>query len=245
MAVAKKISDKVSSKAVPMEPVHVPVMWLKRMLVYGAGMFLLAMGVSFSIKSNLGVSPMNSLPYVISRVAGVDMGLVTTLVFSSYVVLQIFLLGRTFHLKNLLQVVVASLFGSFLSLTNRLLTIPAPIAYPIQILFLGISLVLIGAGIMLYMTGDLVPQPPEGLVMALAKKTGWSFSKVKVFFDCTVVTAAILISIFSGNGMMGVREGTLIAAVGIGKVIGWMSGWFRPALLTFCYGRGYNAKEIQ
>ena len=221
------------------------MMWIRRILVYVAGMFILALGVSFSIKSSLGVSPMNSLPYVISRVVGVDMGIITTLVFSSYVVMQVALLRREFKLKNLLQIVVASLFGSFVSITNRLLDMPTPTTYPIQLLFLGISLFLIGLGIMLYLVGDLVPQPPEGLVMAIAIKLNKSFSTVKVAFDCTVVSTALLISFLSGNGMMGVREGTLIAALGIGKIIGVLSKWLRPLVMSFCYGKNCLAKEVK
>ncbi len=219
--------------------------WIRRILVYVAGMFILALGVSFSIKSSLGVSPMNSLPYVISQVIGVDMGIITTLVFSSYVVIQIALLRRDFKLKNLLQIVVASLFGTFVSITNRLLGMPAPTTYPVQLIFLAISLFLIGLGIMLYLVGDLVPQPPEGLVMTISQKLNKPFSTVKVFFDCTVVSVALLISFSSGHGMMGVREGTLIAALGIGKIIGFLSKWLRPGVMSFCYGKDYLAKEVK
>jgi len=220
-------------------------MWIRRILVYVAGMFILALGVSFSIKSSLGVSPMNSLPYVISQVIGVDMGIITTLVFSSYVVIQVALLRREFKLKNLLQIVVASLFGSFVSITNRLLDMPTPATYPMQLVFLGISLFLIGLGIMLYLVGDLVPQPPEGLVMTLAMKLNKPFYSVKVFFDSTVVSVALLISFLSGHGMMGVREGTLIAALGIGKIIGFLSKWLRPFVMSFCYGKDYLSKEVK
>lgn len=221
------------------------LMWVRRILVYVSGMFILALGVSFSIKSSLGVSPMNSLPYVISQVIGVDMGIITTLVFSSYVVMQIALLRSEFKLKNLLQIVVASLFGSFVSITNRLLDMPAPTAYPMQLVFLGISLFLIGLGIMLYLVGDLVPQPPEGVVMAIAMKLNKPFSTIKVAFDCTVVSMALLISFLSGHGIMGVREGTLIAALGIGKIIGFLSKWLRPFVMSFCYCKDCLAKEIK
>lgn len=42
------------------------VQWLKRFLIYGLGMFLIAVGINISIKSNLGVSAVSSLPYVLS-----------------------------------------------------------------------------------------------------------------------------------------------------------------------------------
>jgi uncharacterized protein len=245
MLMEKRIETPVLNEAALQKPVVSVSMWSKRIIVYVVGMFLLALGVSFSIKSNLGVSPMNSLPYVISQVIGIDMGIITTLVFSSYVLMQIILLRREFRLKNLLQIVVASLFGTFVSLTNRLLSVPVPATYPMQLTFLAISLVLIGLGIMLYLVGDLVPQPPEGLVLAITRKTDKPFSAIKVIFDCTVVSSALMISFLTGNGMMGVREGTLVAAIGIGKIIGLFSRWFRPALMAFCYGKEKTSELIR
>ena len=110
---------------------------------------------------------------------------------------------------------------------------------------LGVSLILIGLGILFYLVGDLVPQPPEGLVMTIATKINRPFSSVKVIFDCVIVSAALLLSLLSGNGFMGVREGTLIAALGIGRVIGLFSRWFRPALMTFCHGKSCTAQNLK
>ena len=41
---------------------------LKRVLVYCAGLFVMALGVSFSGKADLGMSPVNSIPYVLSEI---------------------------------------------------------------------------------------------------------------------------------------------------------------------------------
>lgn len=40
----------------------------KRMLAYCAGLFIMAMGVSFSGTDDLGMSPVNSIPYVLSEI---------------------------------------------------------------------------------------------------------------------------------------------------------------------------------
>lgn len=44
--------------------------FVKRIVIYLAGLFFVALGVAFSVNSNLGVSPVNSLPYVVSRILG-------------------------------------------------------------------------------------------------------------------------------------------------------------------------------
>ncbi|SFH45419.1 Uncharacterized membrane protein YczE [Tindallia magadiensis] len=206
---------------------------IKRVMIYIAGMFLLAMGVAFSIKSGLGVSPVSSFPYALSIVLDKDVGLMSALVFMFYVMVQIALLRKEFHLKNLLQVGVASMFGIFVSFSNTLLVEIYPDTYLSRIYLLLISLVLIAIGIIFYLTANLVPQPPEGMVLSIQKKTGIPFSKVKVIFDCSSVFIAASLLLMVTGKIEGLREGTLIAALGVGKLIGILSKRLRPVLISF------------
>lgn len=47
---------------------------LRRILIYIAGLFFLAFSVSISANSGLGISPVNSLPYVMALVSGFQLG---------------------------------------------------------------------------------------------------------------------------------------------------------------------------
>ena len=47
---------------------------LRRGGIYLLGLFVMALGVSISKASDLGVSPVNSIPSVVSEITGVDMG---------------------------------------------------------------------------------------------------------------------------------------------------------------------------
>ena len=42
------------------------MLMVKKALIYVTGLLFMAFGVAFSVNSSLGVSPVNSLPYVIS-----------------------------------------------------------------------------------------------------------------------------------------------------------------------------------
>ncbi len=205
----------------------------KRMIVYITGLFLLALGVAFSIKSGLGVSPVSSFPYAISLVLERDVGLMSTVVFTFYILIQILLLRRNFELKNFLQLAVASMFGFFVSASMALIIPLNPVSYPSRLAFLVISLFLISTGIIFYLTANIVSMPPEGMVLAIQKTTGIPFSKVKIIFDSTsVLLAAVLLMSFVGN-LQGLREGTLLAAFGVGRLIGFLSKWLRPILISF------------
>ena len=90
-----------------------PVQFVIRVAIYCLGLFLLAMGVAISVNSNLGVSPVNSLPYVISKIINVQLGTCVTAVFCSYILMQIIILRKEFQIINLLQIVFSTIFGYF------------------------------------------------------------------------------------------------------------------------------------
>ena len=52
-----------------------------RIIVYIIALFILSVGITFSINSNLGVSPITSLPYVISLITEIYVGGVVTMIF--------------------------------------------------------------------------------------------------------------------------------------------------------------------
>jgi uncharacterized membrane protein YczE len=199
-------------------------------LLYLLGNFVLAFGVSVAVKSDLGITPVNSIAYVASRVFSVDHGLMTTVVYASYVLLQLAILRKEFHPSGFLQIGVAIIFGFFLSLTNRLLPFPPPEAYWVRILLMFASVVIIALGILLYLRAELLPQPAEGLLLAIQKKKGWKLHNIKIGFDCVVVTIAAIISLIAVQRIIGLREGTLIAMLGVGKVMGFLSPRLNPKI---------------
>ncbi len=204
--------------------------------MYCLGLLLLAFGVSFSIKSNLGISPVNSIPYILSLVTYRDQGFITTLVFSVYVVLQTIILGKDFRKINFLQIVFAGIFGYFVSFSNAIFEgITHPEHYLIQLLFLGISLVFVAIGLLLYLASDIVPQPPEGLILAISQKYSLIFSRVKVVFDSSVVLIACMISLIFFKEIIGIREGTFISAILIGKLLGILNKYFKSRVVEYLY----------
>lgn len=186
---------------------------------YCLGLFFLAVGVTFSIKSNLGISPVNSIGYVLSLVTGIDQGKVITGVFILYVLLQV-VLRKSFKMAYLLQIVFSTVFGYFVSFSNSVLTFPTADNYLLQLAYLAISIVLVAVGVVLYLGANLMPMPAEGVMLAITDLTGISFHKVKMMFDTTVVVISVIISLVFLGRIAGVREGTLLSAVFIGKLVG-------------------------
>lgn len=210
--------------------------WAARVLIYVLGLLFLAFGVAFSVNSNLGVSPVNSLPYVVSLVVEQKLGTCVTVIFISYIVLQILILRKDFQWINLAQILCSTLFGKFVDFAKMIVgdfTIPT---YVGRLVLLAVSIVLIAIGISAYMGVKLINMPMEGLTAAIAFKLPKAkFHNVKVVVDCVAVGTGIILSFVFLGGLFGIREGTVISAVAIGKVIPYVNKFTLPVIQKFCF----------
>ncbi len=84
-------------------------------------------------------------------------------------------------------------------------------------LYLVISILLIALGIFIYMPANIAPLPGEGCVEAIAIVTNWRFSTIKICFDATVVTTALIMcGLWYTNVFGAVYIGTVISAFMVG-----------------------------
>ncbi len=207
---------------------------LRKIGVYILGLFILALGVSVSIKSDLGISPVNSLPYVLSHIVNIEMGYLTMGVFIAFIGLQVMILRREFKIINTLQIICSIAFGYFVNLSNFLLSgFTAPDHFVLRLVIAVSSAALCGLGIFLYVESRVMPLPAEGLTKAISDKTGKPFSKVKVMFDLTMVVTSLAFSLIFLGRIQGIGIGTIISAFFIGKFVGVFSGILKKAVRRF------------
>jgi uncharacterized membrane protein YczE/CBS domain-containing protein len=193
------------------------------------------MGIAISVKSGLGVSPVSSIPYTITCVAGIEMGRATVLFHIVLVIGQILLLRKSFKVKNLLQIPVGILFGSFTTFCNSLVAMfPTPENLGIRIVMMLFSTVIIAFGIFLYVPADFIPLAGEGMMLAVSQVTRIKFATVKVMFDTTMVVISLIVCLVVLHSLGSVGIGTVIAAVLVGlelKVITRYLGSARDRIL--------------
>lgn len=217
------------------------LLWCKRLLVYFLGLFIMAIGVVFSVKSALGVSPVTCLANVTYQIFGLDMGITalslgvcTTLTYCLYILVEILILRRDFKLHMLLQVVASTVFGFMVTLASNLFAfLPAPESYGMRLVFLLLSIPMVALGVMLYLAPNILPTPGEGLSLAVSKKIGKPVATCKMLVDCCLVVTSALTSFLYFRGLVGVREGTVISALLVGFVMKRMMRVCNPALLKF------------
>ena len=195
--------------------------YIVRLLAYVAGLFIMTIGVSMSVKSNLGVSPVSSIPYTITCITGLEMGKATILFHIVLVIMQIIILRRAFKVKNLLQIVVGVMFGYFTTFSNYLFSfLPTPENMAVRIAMILCSTVLVAVGIFFYLPADIVPLAGEGAMKAISDTTSIVFNKVKMGFDITMVIVSLTLCLIVLKRMGSVGIGTIIAAVMVGAVLG-------------------------
>ena len=210
--------------------------WIARIAAYAIGLLILAFGVAFSVNSNLGVSPANSFPYVVSLILNTKMGNCVTVIFICYILMQILILRKDFQWINLSQILFSTLFGKFVDFAKMVLDGFCFPTYTGRLLMLAISIVLIAIGISMYMGAKLVNMPTEGLASAIAAKLpNKEFHQTKVMVDCASVGTALILSMCFLGGLQGIREGTIISAIVIGKVIPYANKVTKPILQKFCF----------
>lgn len=133
-----------------------------------------------------------------------------------------------------MQVICSFIFGWFVTLSNLcLFFLPVPESYIIKLIYIIVSLFFVAVGVFLYVNANLLPLPSEGVMLTFSKRTKIPFHLCKMGFDCSVVVIAALISLIADGELLGVREGTIIAAVFVGIIIKPVAKLFLNKLKDF------------
>ena len=207
---------------------------INRVVIYICGIFLLALGGVLAIKSNLGASPVSSLPLSISKVSSVSLGAAATILFSLYVGLQLVILKKDFKLIQLMQIVFAILFGQVMNFFNLIININVDDFY-IRIIICILSFFVSAFGIIFTITANIVPVAPDGLTQAISKKAKINFGKAKVYFDCVVVILSIIILVVNSKSLDGLGIGTVLSAVLVGRIVEQVNKYFKDRIENICF----------
>jgi len=207
---------------------------IKRAAAYIIGLFLITVGINISKMSALGISPVSSIPRACEVIWGFTLGTTSIIVYCILVLLQILVLRKKFKLVNLLGIPLTFAFGWMVDLTGTnpdtlghlLLNFPRPSGYAMKLVYLAASLVIIGFGVFLYLRAHFIPLPAEGLAGALSEVSGKAFGDCKTAVDCSMILIALVLQLiflggfssFTGDNVV-VREGTILAAVGVGQMV--------------------------
>ena len=198
-----------------------------KLLFYFGGLIVMTLGVVISVKSDLGVTPISSIPYTMTVVLGMDLGIATMLFSVFMVLLQIVILRKRFKIINLLQLPIGILFGACLTVCGKLMTpVPVPDNFIVKFIIMLVSTVFVALGVFLYVAPRFVPLAPEGFIIAVTQVTKLSFSTVKVIFDVTMVAVSMVTCLIAIHSLGSVGIGTVAAAILVGSEVKLLTKFF-------------------
>lgn len=182
---------------------------------------ILTMGLGISMVSltQLGTTAITSPAFVLSSLTGLTFGNWTILLNFTYIIGQLALLGRRFPKRQYLQFLVSLLLGMAIDGWSGNLRFISSLPYLVKVTVLVVGCLVIALSTIWQLEADIVNNPAEGIVKAIALRTTLPFGKVKVFFDGTLVVVAVLLSLVFLQKLVGVREGTVISVLLIGQFI--------------------------
>lgn len=203
-----------------------------RITVYIASLAILAMAVTIAINSKLGVSPVNSLPFVLAHVLNVPLSTSIIIVYTFFVLLQIAILRKEFKPYLLLQIVFAITFGFFVDFFKFVLGDFALPTYPGKLVMVLFSALCIGIAVAMYTSVNLLPLPMEGLTSAISAAFKGKIKShiVRLACDSTLVLTAISLSMIFLGSLVGIREGTVITALLVGPIVGLAQRYITPSI---------------
>ncbi|MCQ2228601.1 MAG: cytidylate kinase family protein [Bacteroidales bacterium] len=203
---------------------------IRRYIYFVIALFFNSLGVALITKAFLGTSPISSVPYVLSLFTDFTLGQWTIAFNLILIVANFFILKKDdikrqwFDIFILLPVV--AFFGVFIDFSMDLLWFIEPITYSDQIVALLIGCVILALGVSMEVQADVAMLPGEFIVRAISKASEKEFGLVKLCFDSSLVIASIIISVLMSGTIIGVREGTVIAAI----IVGPITRFIRPRM---------------
>lgn len=196
-----------------------------RWFFYVLGLVTIALGIILNTKSGFGVSAIISVAQSLSIISGVSIGDMTFVLYSVFVVMEIIIhclqnKGKPKAAiigKDLLQLPLSIVFTRVMNVFSDM--IPSAEGVAARLLVLVLAIVLTGIGAAMSLDMRLVPNPGDGIVQALADLTHKPVGLTKNCFDLLNVCITISIGLIFAGKIIGVGLGTILAMLGIGRII--------------------------
>ena len=114
--------------------------------------------------------------------------------------------------------------------------------YTNKVMGMAIVTLLVGIGVSCEVNADVVPLAGEGFSLAVCRAFSFPFPPVKIGFDCSLVAISCLLGLLGKGTLLGVREGTIAAAILVGLVSKQVTKWVvGPLMKRICPAFTKNA----
>lgn len=203
--------------------------WIIRFFIYAVGLMTLAVGVTFSTKAGLGISPITAVPYSIANAFPVPFSVSVFLVYAVMLILQFAIKGKRREWRDLLQIPFSFVFSAFLEWFGTLFDLRFETLWE-NLLLLAVATVCIGVGAAIMVAMHMVPNPPDGVIYAVFLVTGKDMGLLKNLLDLLCVAIAAAVDLIFTDRLSSVGLGTVVVMVLTGRVVYVFNRLFRRRL---------------
>ena len=202
----------------------------RRYLIFLIGLFVCSFGVAFATMAGLGTSPISSIPYTLSLIfTKISFGEWAIIFGVLQIAAQAVLLWKRIAVSELLMQAVPSFaFGYFVDFSLLVLEGFAPEGYVQQFLFLLLGCAILAFGVYLELLADVTMLAGDAINKAIAIVTKKEYGNVKIATDIAMCGISAILALVCLHRLVGVREGTLVAARIVGSIIKFYQKLFRP-----------------
>lgn len=201
--------------------------WIIRYAVFIIGLYFLTLGVVLIIRSSLGTSPISSFSYVLSLNTPLTLGMATFILNMILVAGQFWFIrgigSRRDYMEIVMQIPFSLVFSAFLDINMYFLRGMSPGSYAGALALLAVGCIVQAFGVALEIKPNVMAMSGEGFVKYAARRFGKDFGRIKVMVDVGLVLLAVVTSLVMTHSIIGVREGTVVAALGVGLLVSFIN----------------------
>ena len=189
----------------------------KRVLLYIAGLNLIAAAVVLNIRYRMGVAAFSSVMYSISEIYGISLGTASIICYLIFVLMQC-ILSRKITLNYILEIPLSFAFGILTDIYDFLIP---EFSFPLvfRSLCFILTMFVTAMGVFLCVKTDLVLTPTDGIVKTISEVFRLPFSRVKNVFDISLVAISASLCLANHTPFYGIGIGTVLSAVFLGRII--------------------------
>lgn len=187
------------------------LLFLKKLILFFAGLWIIQTGVAIFIKANIGSDPFTVFTQGISNLLNITTGRANLVILSIFFIVILFTSRKSINIGTILAVISA---GFFIDLMSSLLSALSFESYNIIIkcIIILLGCVIIAIGFSMLMSANLGVAPNDLIPLMIQEKLNCQYKWVRITLDLSF----LIIGFFLG-GIVGI--GTIIAALCQGPII--------------------------
>jgi uncharacterized membrane protein YczE len=210
---------KLKTKSKQKSPyIEIIISYMKRIVLYAIGGAFIALGVTFALRANLGLSTWDTLHYAIHSLFGITVGTATIVVAAAFTIAVIILNNNFKYLIMAIPIVYVGVLIDVINL-NLLKDFEVHLLWQQIIVYISALLLLPFGGSLL-----IISRFPAGvfdeftLTMMRVLKSN-NLIKVRGIIEISAVTAAFIIGLIAGIGLGQIMVGTIVFALLVGTIL--------------------------